>query len=110
VAPEPEGSSPCLQEPVTGPCPEPTGSTQHTPPDIRKIHSDPIFPSTPWSSEWSLSIGLSHQTLGILKERTLFLFNYFKINLFNPLKPNGYYMYQLLWQKVGSHFVFMGFV
>jgi hypothetical protein len=29
-----------------------------TPPEI---HSDPILPSTPWFSEWSLSFGLPHQ-------------------------------------------------
>jgi hypothetical protein len=29
---------------------------------------------------------------------------------FNPLKTNGKYMYQLLWQSVTPYFVFMGFV
>jgi hypothetical protein len=34
----------------------------HTPqPNHPKIHSDPIFPPTPWSSQRSLSFGLSHQ-------------------------------------------------
>jgi hypothetical protein len=31
VAPEPAGSSPYLQEPDTGPYPEPTGSNPHSP-------------------------------------------------------------------------------
>jgi hypothetical protein len=34
----------------------------HTPPtNLPKVHSDPILPSMPWSSKWSLSFGLSHQ-------------------------------------------------
>jgi D-alanyl-lipoteichoic acid acyltransferase DltB (MBOAT superfamily) len=28
----------------------------------------------------------------------------------DPLKPNGNYMYQLLWPSATLHFVFMGFV
>jgi hypothetical protein len=36
----------------------------HTSPaNLPKIHSDPILSPTPWSSEWSLSFGLSHQNL-----------------------------------------------
>jgi hypothetical protein len=31
--------------------------------NLPKIHSDYVLPSTPRSSEWSLSFGLSHQTL-----------------------------------------------
>jgi hypothetical protein len=30
---------------------------------LAMIHSDSIFPPTPWSSEWSLSFGLSYQNL-----------------------------------------------
>jgi hypothetical protein len=60
VAPEPAGSSPYLQELTTGPYPEPTVST-HTPSQTPNIHSDPILPSTPRSSELSLSFGLYHQ-------------------------------------------------
>jgi hypothetical protein len=26
------------------------------------------------------------------------------------LKPNGYYMYQVVWQQVGLHYAFMGFI
>jgi hypothetical protein len=33
------------------------------PANLPKIHSDPILPFTPWSSEWSLSFGLSLQNL-----------------------------------------------
>jgi hypothetical protein len=63
VAPEPEGSSPHSQQPANGPYPEPGESTQHPPPptNLPKIHFDPILPSMPWSSKWSLSFGLSHQ-------------------------------------------------
>jgi hypothetical protein len=35
----------------------------HPPASLPKIHSDPILPSTPQSSKWSLSFGLSHQNL-----------------------------------------------
>jgi hypothetical protein len=31
--------------------------------NLPKIHFDPIFPPTPWSSKWSLSFWLSHQNL-----------------------------------------------
>jgi hypothetical protein len=62
VAPEPEGSSPHSQQPANGPYPEPGKSTPPPPPAIRpKVHFDPILPSTPWSSNWSLSLELSHQ-------------------------------------------------
>jgi hypothetical protein len=37
---------------------------QSTPPaNLPKLHSDYILPSTPWSSEWSLSFGLCRQNL-----------------------------------------------
>jgi hypothetical protein len=35
----------------------------HPPASLSKIHSEAILPSTPWSSERSLSFRLSHQTL-----------------------------------------------
>jgi hypothetical protein len=63
VAQEPEGSSPHSQQPATGPCPEPVDSNPHPEAKLPKIHSDPIFPPTPWSDEWVLSFGLSHQNL-----------------------------------------------
>jgi hypothetical protein len=53
VAPEPTGSSLYLQEPATGPYPEPVGSTSHPPSQSISHHSDPILASTPQSSEWS---------------------------------------------------------
>jgi hypothetical protein len=59
--PEPEGSSPRSQQPVNGPYPEPSESTPHPPNQSSKINSNPILPSTPWSSQWFLSLGLSHQ-------------------------------------------------
>jgi hypothetical protein len=31
--------------------------------NLPKINSDPIFPPMPWSSQWSLSFGLSHLNL-----------------------------------------------
>jgi hypothetical protein len=63
VAQEPEGSSPHSQQPATGPCTEPVESNPHPQVNLPKIHSDHIFPPTPWSSKWSLSFGLSHQNL-----------------------------------------------
>jgi hypothetical protein len=63
VEQEPEGSSPHLQHPATGPYPEPVESNPHTPDNLPTIHSDPILPSKHWSSEWSLSFRLSHQIL-----------------------------------------------
>jgi hypothetical protein len=58
VAPEPAGSSPYSQQPTTGPYPEPTAPILHPQPIfLRSI----LIPSTPWSSEWSISFGLSHQ-------------------------------------------------
>jgi hypothetical protein len=63
VAPKPEGSSPFSKHPATGPYPEPVKSNPHLPANLPKIHSDPILTPMPWSSEWSLSFGLSHQNL-----------------------------------------------
>jgi hypothetical protein len=63
VAPEPRDSSSCSKTPATGPYPEQTESTLHPPAKVRKIYSDPILPSTPWSSEWSRSFGISKQNL-----------------------------------------------
>jgi hypothetical protein len=62
VAPEPEGSSPYLQEPATGPYSEPNGSTLHPQPVFLRYALTfwSILPSTPRSSDWSLSFGLSH--------------------------------------------------
>jgi hypothetical protein len=47
------------------PVPIPSQSNPiHTPQaNLPKIHSDPIFPPTPWSSQWPLSFRLSHQNL-----------------------------------------------
>jgi hypothetical protein len=43
LAPEPEGLSLHSKEPATGSCPEPVESTKHPPPNLPKIHSDPIY-------------------------------------------------------------------
>jgi hypothetical protein len=57
VAQEPEGSSPHSQQPATGPCPETVETNPHPQANIPKIHSDPIFPSTPWSSQDKYTTG-----------------------------------------------------
>jgi hypothetical protein len=61
MALKPECSSPHSQHSATGLYPE---SVESTPPtaNLPKIRSDPILPSTPWPSKWSLSLELSHQT------------------------------------------------
>jgi hypothetical protein len=61
VAPEPEGSSPHSQQAANGPYPEPGESTPHSLTNLPKVHFDPILLSTPCSSKWSPSLGLSHQ-------------------------------------------------
>jgi hypothetical protein len=58
MAQEPKGSSLHSQQLATGPYPEPVESNPHTPANLPKIYSDPILPSTPWSSEWFTSFGL----------------------------------------------------
>jgi hypothetical protein len=63
MAQEPEGSSPPSKQPATDPCPELVKSNPHPQASLPTIHSDPILPSTPWSSEWALSFRLSHQNL-----------------------------------------------
>jgi hypothetical protein len=50
VAKELEASSPHSQQPATDPCTEPVESNPHPQANLRKIHSDPIFPPTTWSS------------------------------------------------------------
>jgi hypothetical protein len=62
VVPEPEGSSPHSQQPQPAPILSHLNPF-HPPANLTKIHSDPISPSTPRSSEWSVSFGLSHQNL-----------------------------------------------
>jgi hypothetical protein len=57
---EPEGSSPCSREPSTGPYVEPDQSNPYHP-ILSLIHFNIVHPPTSWSSQWSLSFGLSHQ-------------------------------------------------
>jgi hypothetical protein len=63
VAPEPDGSSPHSQQPATDPYPEPTESAANPPVHLPNIHSDLNVPSTPPSSEWTLSFRLPNKTL-----------------------------------------------
>jgi hypothetical protein len=61
VAPEPKGSSPHSQEPANDPYPKPGESIPTPSSNLPMARFDPILPSTPWSSKWSFSFGLSHQ-------------------------------------------------
>jgi hypothetical protein len=63
VAQELEGSSPHSQQPATDSYPEPVESNPHPQENLSKIRSNLILPPSPWSSEWSLSFGLSQQNL-----------------------------------------------
>jgi hypothetical protein len=56
---EPKVSLLCSQEPTTGPYPELYASSPHLPKQFSKIHSNIILPSTPLSSEWSLTLRYS---------------------------------------------------
>ena len=53
---EPESSLPHLQEPTICPHPESQKSSPCPPPHFLKVHFDIIFPSTPRSSKWPLSL------------------------------------------------------
>jgi hypothetical protein len=63
VAPEPAGSWPYLQQPATGPYPQPVDPLYTPPANLPKINSDFILPSTPWPSKWFLSLWLPHRNL-----------------------------------------------
>jgi hypothetical protein len=58
-------------------------SITHPPPpaNLPKIDSDPILPTTPWSSEWSLSFGLPPHTLTHL---TIKMFLWTTLHLYRP--------------------------
>ena len=58
---EPESSLPHSQVPATCPYPEPARSSQCPTSHYLKIHLNIIFPSTPGSSKWSLSLRYPHQ-------------------------------------------------
>jgi hypothetical protein len=49
------------QESAIGPYPGPHESVPQIPPYFSEIHYNIILPSTPRSSEWSLSFGFSYQ-------------------------------------------------
>jgi hypothetical protein len=67
VAQEREGSPPYSQQFSADPYPELVESNPYPPPNLPKIHSDPILPPTLRSSEWSLSFGLSHPNVSPLR-------------------------------------------
>jgi len=58
---EPEGLLPHLQVPATCPYPEPAQSSSCPTSHFLKIQLNIIFPSTPGSSKWSLSLRFSNQ-------------------------------------------------
>jgi hypothetical protein len=53
----------CTRSPPSAPILSQLDPLYTLPPNLPKIHSDPILPSTPWSSMWSLSLGFSTRTL-----------------------------------------------
>jgi hypothetical protein len=53
---EPEGSSPCTQEPATCLYPDPDQSSLRPPPNLSKIDFNIIHPSAPGSSKCSPSL------------------------------------------------------
>jgi hypothetical protein len=72
------------------------------------------------SVQWRYRAGLQYDHLGTMlpnwspstysRSRGLAHALKIKLQTLNPLKSNGYYMYQLISQQVGWHFVFMGYV
>jgi hypothetical protein len=68
---EPEGSSPCSQQPSTGSYPEPVRSIHTIPSYLSKIDFNIVHPPTSWSSKWSLSFWLSHQRLDPLSNESV---------------------------------------
>jgi hypothetical protein len=63
MAQEPDGSSPHSQKFATGPIQSQSNTIDTTPASLPKVYSESILPSTPCSSERSLSFGLSYQNL-----------------------------------------------
>jgi hypothetical protein len=58
---EPEGSLPCSQVPSTALYPELDHSSLYHSSHLSKIHFNVVNQLTSWSSQWSLSLWLSHQ-------------------------------------------------
>jgi hypothetical protein len=58
---EPEGSSPCSQEPSLVPILSQINPIHTIPSYLSQIHFHIAHPPTSWSSQWSLSFWLTHQ-------------------------------------------------
>jgi len=58
---EPKGLLPHSQVPATCPCPDHIDPVHALQTDSFKTHFNTIFPFTPVSSTWSLSLRFSHQ-------------------------------------------------
>jgi hypothetical protein len=84
----------------------------HTPQtNLPKIHSDPIFPPTPRSSQWYLSFGLSHQNLVRQWESVVVTRNLYFLRGSTPplrhmkkvLRKNSYFKLIQLFRYTGIH-------
>jgi hypothetical protein len=58
---------------------------------LPKIYSEPVILSVPWSSEWSLSFGLSHQNLAH------FSWLFHACHMTRPTHFPWFYLYNVIW-------------
>jgi hypothetical protein len=65
VAQEPKGYHRTHNSPPPVPVLRQLNPIQTPQANLPKIHSDPIFPPTPWSSQWSLSLGQQMNKLNL---------------------------------------------